>query len=211
MLKSFAFKHMPLSGPQYPYNVEPILLSTLITEIERLKEVQGNVLEIGVARGMTTRFLCQHVANQRLQDSVTIYAIDTYNSFTKQDLDYEVQSRNKALGALQGFTYTDYDAWKKYFIRYPFVKAIQSDCSLVDYSSLSPIKLSLLDVDLYLPTKIVLPKLYAATVSGGVILVDDVENNKPYDGAYQAYMEFCASQNITPHIIGNKCGCIHKP
>src|ERR1700733_11347735 len=108
MLKSFAFKHTPLGGPRYPYNIEPIQLSTLINEIERLKDVQGNILEIGVARGMTTRFLCQHIASQKLQDLVTIYAIDTYDSFTQQDLDYEVQSRGKALFDLKGFAYIDY-------------------------------------------------------------------------------------------------------
>jgi len=210
-LKHFAFTHTPFGGPRYPYNIEPIQLSTLINEIERLKDVPGNILEIGVARGMTTRFLCQHVVNQNLQDSLTIYAIDTYNSFTQHDLDYEVQSRKKQLAALKGFTYTDFDAWNKYFMQYPFVKAIKSDCAIVDYCSLSPIKLSLLDVDLYVPTKAVLSKLYAATTSGGVILVDDVEDNKPYDGAYQAYMEFCACQNITPRVIGSKCGCIYKP
>jgi hypothetical protein len=211
MLKSIAFKHTPLGGPRYPYNIEPIQLSTLINEIERLKDIAGNILEIGVARGMTTKFLCQHIVSQNLQEALTIYAIDTYESFRQQDLDYEVRSRGKKLFELKGFSYIDYDSWRKYFVPYPFVKAIKSDCSIVDYLSLSPIKLTLLDVDLYLPTKAALPKLYAATVSGGVILVDDVEDNKPYDGAYQAYMEFCASQHIAPRVIGNKCGCIYKP
>ena len=73
-----------------------------------------------------------------------------------------------------------------------------------------PIKLSFLDVDLYLPTKNALSKLYDVTVTGGVILIDDVLNNNTYDGAFQAYMEFCSSKNIIPKVIGNRCGIIYK-
>ena len=100
---------------------------------------------------------------------------------------------------------------KSNFQDFPFLKVIQADCSEVDYSKLAPIKLAFLDVDLYLPTKNVLPKLYAELISGGAILVDDVLNDNTYDGAYQAYMEFCQQQSIRPEIIGNKCGVIRKP
>jgi hypothetical protein len=40
--------------------------------------------------------------------------------------------------------------------------------------------------------------------------VDDVKENNQYDGAYQAYMEFCVELKITPAILGNKCGIIRK-
>jgi hypothetical protein len=43
-----------------------------------------------------------------------------------------------------------------------------------------------------------------------VILVDDVLDNCCWDGAYQAYMEFCGELNIKPTIVGNKCGVIRK-
>jgi hypothetical protein len=55
-----------------------------------------------------------------------------------------------------------------------------------------------------------LPKVFDALVDGGAILVDDVLDGSTYDGAYQAYMEFCAVRGITPRIIGNKCGVIYK-
>jgi hypothetical protein len=111
---------------------------------------------------------------------------------------------------LNVFSYNDYDVWVANFKPYSFLKAIKADCGIIDYSKLGPIKLTFLDVDLYLPTKNVLPKIYDATVNGGVIFVDDVLNNNTWDGAFQAYMEFCASKNIEPKIIGNKCGVIYK-
>lgn len=89
------------------------------------------------------------------------------------------------------------------------MQVIKSDCSDVDYEKLS-LKLTFLDVDLYLPTIKTLSKLFDATIDGGVILVDDVKNNQSYDGAFQAYMEFCEIKNITPKIIGNKMGAIYK-
>ena len=54
------------------------------------------------------------------------------------------------------------------------------------------------------------PKLYSELISGGAILVDDLLNDNTYDGAYQAYMEFCNQQDIASEIFGNKCGVIRK-
>jgi len=208
--KKFAFRHTSFGAPRYPYTVEPIQLATLVNEIERQKSVTGNIVEIGVARGMTTRFLAEHITKQGLDKSTTYYAIDTFNSFTDDDLQHEVINRGKNITALRSFEYNDYAVWKANFEQYPFVKAIQSDCVAFDYAAVSPIKIAFLDVDLYLPTKKTLPKLFDAMASGGVILVDDVLDGMPYDGAYQAYMEFCSERGMEPVFIGNKCGYIRK-
>jgi predicted O-methyltransferase YrrM len=87
---------------------------------------------------------------------------------------------------------------------------MKADCATVDYSKLGPIAVAFLDVDLYLPTKQTLPKLFDALVPGGIILIDDVKNNNVYDGAYQAYTEFCAERSIQPEVIGTKCGVVRK-
>lgn len=208
--KSFTFKYTKLGAPKYPYNIEPVQLATMISELDRLKEVKGNVVEIGVARGMTTRFLAEHIVNQNLQGSMMLFAIDTFESFIKEDLEYEVTHRGKSLFELKGFSYNDFKAWQKNFIDFPFIKAVKADCSSFDYNKVAPVKLSLLDVDLYIPIKNALLKLFEVTAKGGVILVDDVKDNSIYDGAYQAYMEFCKNHNINPTIIGTKCGVIYK-
>jgi predicted O-methyltransferase YrrM len=208
--KALIFRHTSLAAPTYRYNIEPIQLAYLIIEIERLKNVQGNIVEIGVARGLTTRFLAQHIKNQKMDQSLKLYAVDTFESFTEADLAFEVSNRGKSLEALDAFKYNDYDVWKKNFSEFKFVVPVQTDCSIVDYDKLGPIKVAFLDVDLYLPTQKTLPKLYSALVPGGVILVDDVLQGTDYDGAYQAYMEFCEAVGQAPEIIGNKCGVIRK-
>ena len=47
---------------------------------------------------------------------------------------------------------------------------------------------------------------------GGVIVVDDCDNSKDsqWDGAYQAYEEFCAESGLPFQLIGNKMGIIRK-
>lgn len=209
ILKKIAFKYLNLGAPTYRYNVEPIQLATLISELVRLDSKEGNILEVGVARGMTTRFVCEHLkANTNFQG--IYYAIDTFESFTNSDLDYEVTKRDKHLAQLKGFDYNDFNVWKSHFREFPFLKAVKSDCADLDYKEFMPIKLAFLDVDLYLPTLKALTKIYDCTCEGGVILVDDCMDNAIYDGAFQAYMEFCADKGIEPRIIGNKCGIIYK-
>lgn len=209
--KAFVFKHTKFAAPSYRYNIEPIQITYLINEIEKFKDVKGSVIEIGVARGLTTRFLCEHIRKQKIEHTTTLYAIDTFDSFTQADLDFEVRERGKAMAELTAFGYNDFAVWSKNFADFPFVIPIKADCSAVDYSALSPIKLVFLDVDLYLPTKNTLPKLFDALICGGAIVCDDVLNNNVYDGAYQAYMEFCDERGFKPEIIGNKCGVIRKP
>ena len=209
--KAFVFRHTKFAAPSYRYCIEPIQLTYLINEIEKFKEVKGSVIEIGVARGLTTRFLCEHIRKQKIEHTTTLYAIDTFDSFTQADLDFEVRERGKAMAELIAFGYNDFAVWSKNFADFPFVIPVKADCSAVDYSALSPIKLVFLDVDLYLPTKKTLPKLFDALISGGAIVCDDVLNNNVYDGAYQAYMEFCEERGFKPEFIGNKGGVIRKP
>ena len=212
-VKKIAFQYTRFGEPVYPYNIEPSQLAKLTTLLDELNETKGNFVEIGVARGQTTLFLSRHIEDTNYLDTnkdFKYYAIDTFNSFLKEDLNYEIKKRGKALRELKGFTYNNYEKWKTNFNNYHFVKPIKSDCALFNYESISPLKLVFIDVDLYLPTKKTLNKIFKHVIKGGYILIDDVQDNKNYDGAFQAYMEFCLENSIEPVIIGNKCGLIQK-
>ena len=208
LLKRVAFRHTKLGAPRYPFNVEPIQLATLIFEIDRMKHTAGAIVEIGVSRGMTTRFVCEHLIRSGCTDQV-LYAVDTFQSFLKDDIEYEVTNRGETRGKdLKGmFDYNDFEIWKRNFSAFPFVKAFQSDCSKFDYASIAPIKIAFLDVDLYLPTRRALPRIYEHLCDGGVVMVDDVQGDF---GARQAYLEFCSTLGVQPSVIGNKCGVIRK-
>jgi predicted O-methyltransferase YrrM len=209
-IKKIAFRYLKLGAPKYNFNIEPIQLTFLVNEIERLKDINGSICEVGVARGLTTMFLAEHISNQSIEEKNKYYAIDTFDSFVKSDLEFEVKNRGKVLSDLKGFEYNSIDVWRKNFSEFTFINLIQADCSKFDFNSIGPIKVTLLDVDLYLPTKKALESSFKATVKGGVIVVDDVREDNAYDGAHQAYTEFCKDNNMKPKIIGNKCGIIYK-
>ncbi len=211
ILKKLIFKYTPFGAPKYHYNIEPIQLVSFVNEIERLRNTSGSIVEIGVARGLTTRFICEHIRGSGYSESLKYFALDTFSSFTKEDVDFEVDKRGKRRDELVGFGYNDFDVWCKNFLEFDFLKPIKADCSTYDYRQIGPLKLAFLDVDLYMPTKNALPLIFEQLVPGGVILVDDCLANNRWDGAFQAYQEFCFDNNIPATIIGRKCGYIQKP
>jgi SAM-dependent methyltransferase len=207
--KRVAFRYTSLGAPSYPYNLEPIQLAMLVTELDRLRDVRGTIVEVGVARGMTTRFICEHLAMSKPND-IRMVVIDTFTSFKKDDLAHEVKHRGKSPDELEAFGFNDFEVWKKNFAGFPWLTAYQADCAEFDFRTIAPIKLALLDVDLYLPTRAALRKIYEALAPGGVILIDDVIANSGWDGAHQAYHEFCVEHGLSPQVVGNKCGVLRK-
>ena len=74
------------------------------------------------------------------------------------------------------------------------VRALIADAAKFDYASLGPIAFCLLDVDLYIPTREALPKIYKQLSPGGVMIIDDCKPGGDWDGALQAYQEYCADR-----------------
>ena len=99
----------------------------------------------------------------------------------------------------------------KNFSSFPFVKAVKTDISEYSISEGEIVDIVLADVDLYLPTKSILEKFYNKLTPGGLILVDDVMTNSRWDGAHQAYYDFCKDNGIEPSVLGRKCAVIEKP
>jgi SAM-dependent methyltransferase len=209
LAKKLAFRYTRLGVPDYPYIVEPIELATLVSELDRVRDLPGSILEVGVAWGQTTRFVCEHlVASGRSSEQYC--AIDTFDSFCPRDVEFEVNHRGKTREEVSGFGYIDFEVWKRNFREFKFLTAFKADCSTFDYSLVAPIKLAFLDVDLYLATLSALKLIYRNLVHGGVILVDDVMEPSRWDGANQAYNEFCEESGLPVQLIGNKMGIIRK-
>jgi hypothetical protein len=209
LAKKLAFRYTRLGVPGYPYIVEPIELATIVSELERVRDLTGSILEVGVAWGQTTRFVCEHLVRSGRSEE-RLYAIDTFESFCPRDVEFEVNHRGKTREEVSGFGYLDFDVWKKNFRKFKFLTAFKADCSTFDYARVAPIKFAFLDVDLYLATLSALRHIYENLVVGGVVLVDDVMQPSRWDGANQAYNEFCAEYGLPAQIIGNKMGIIRK-
>ena len=90
------------------------------------------------------------------------------------------------------------------------VKSYRSDIGKFYLSSLGYISLCLFDVDLYKPTIEALPRLYRQLSPGGIIVIDDCINDERYDGAFEAYKEFCKENELETEVVHKKLGIIRK-
>lgn len=187
----------------YPYYLAPAHLVALINAIEDTADIEGCVVEVGIARGMTTRFLAEHL----LGSGTKLYAIDTFSSFDPADMAHEVSERGKSLGRMKVF-WNDLAGFRRDMAGLDFVIPVQGDIKTVNLPS--PIRVALLDVDLYRPTLAGLSRLYERLVPGGYIFVDDVEDGQAWDGAFQAFHEFCKARGIAPEVVRGSLGVVRK-
>jgi hypothetical protein len=91
------------------------------------------------------------------------------------------------------------------------VKSIECDATQFDLSSVAPTAFCLIDVDLYIPVKDLLPKVFSRMSSGGIIVVDDCQPDQMWDGALQAYREFARERNLSTEIVAEKLGVVRFP
>jgi hypothetical protein len=205
-LKKILFKYTKIGAPTYSYNLDPLQLAEIVNSLEQVKKIEGNICEIGVARGMTTRFICEYL--KEIENKKKFYCIDTFQSFEKEDIKYEIEQRSKKRSELIGFSYNDFTSWKKNFEEFSFVQAVKKDIKSFNFEEIKPIKFALLDVDLYMPTISALNNLKNNMASGGILMVDDVIDNNSWDGANQAFHEFVNQFSLDYKLIGKKCGVI---
>jgi predicted O-methyltransferase YrrM len=171
----------------------------------------GAVLEIGVGGGGTSVTINSFMRDMAIKRP--FYAIDTFAGFTKEDAQYEREKRGKH-DAYLGYRTNSKEWYAKTLIANGIKDAhvIQSDAKQIDYSRFAPLAFCLLDVDLYQPIAFVLPRLYEVLAPGGIIIVDDCTlAESRYDGAGEAYREFCRNIGVTPQLAEDKLGVIRKP
>jgi len=196
--------------PKYRYNFSAPQLCFLCQTLGATKSVTGSIFEVGCARGETTIFLKNYMKNSGIEKSY--YAIDTFSGFVEEDIEYEQKNRGKT-NRYRSFRKNK----KKWFDGtldqndFSDVISIQADINEYDLSRHYPVSFALLDVDLYRPVKSGLSKLYRGLEPGGVIIVDDCdENDARWDGADQAYKEFMQEISQPVDIVLGKLGIIRK-
>jgi hypothetical protein len=139
--------------------------------------------------------------------------IDTFKGFTPRDMAVEYNSRGKAPGTYDHSFAVNDPQWLRASVKrfgYSSVSVCVADATTFDYQALGKIAFALVDVDLYRPVKESLNRIIPHMAKGGVIAVDDCDNARDtrWDGAYQAFMEFCEERSIVPDIVCQKLGII---
>jgi O-methyltransferase len=195
--------------PVMKFDMSIAQLNFITSALDSVK-APGAVLEIGVGGGSTSIVINTFMEEKSINRP--FYGIDTFFGFTKEDVDFEKEKRGKP-DQYFGYRSNSKDWYSKTLIAHGIrnFHVIQADAKELDYKQFAPMAFCLLDVDLYHPIASVLPPLYDILVPGGVIIVDDCNPAVSlYDGAGQAYREFCREKGITPEVVHDKLGVIRK-
>jgi hypothetical protein len=165
-------------------------------------------VEVGVARGMTSVFLLEHM--RQTGDMRTYVCVDTFSGFTKQDVAHEVKVRGKKHNHFRGFKYNNKEIFENNLRKCGFdnFSVFECDAGTFEWGEIPIIDVMLLDVDLYAPTKAVLENSIEHWSKSARIMIDDISPGGDYDGAFQAYHEFCESTGLPEMRIGKKGGVI---
>jgi hypothetical protein len=194
---------------RYPYQHTPAQMIKL-REFLLSVNAPGAYLEVGAAEGNTTCWL-----GQSMQEACCLrrmFVIDTFSGFTAADKAAEYQ-RGKERGLYDSYFLNNSQKWFDESMKRASLDVLSfaGDCSTFDYSQLGSIAFALLDVDLYRPVTLALPGIYAQMAQGGMIVEDDCDpQNQLWDGADQAYREFCLQHGIKPEVVAGKFGIIRK-
>lgn len=192
----------------YPYLFKPNQLIFLTECISRVADVQGCLVEAGCYRGATTVFLKKFMEGGPLDRDY--YAIDTFSGYLPEHVQHEIDSRGKP-ARIRAHWAVNKKAWFDKSMALHKIRrltSIESDVTKFDFRSVSPIAFCLLDVDLYSSTKKVLPKIYAAMATGGIIILGQCRSNTPWDGGLQAYVEFMSERQMPCEIVAEKLGVV---
>jgi hypothetical protein len=196
----------------YPYNFFPDQLSFFCDCIDKTKDLPGAIVEVGCALGQSTIYMNMHMHFKGIEKPYI--CLDTFSGFTKEDISYEVDNRQKDKGELNAAFTVNNKKWFDETIRSHEkygtgrVTSYQADINKFDFKNILSISFSLIDVDLYIPVKSGLEKVYPLMNKGGIIVVDDCKQDNLWDGAYRAYMEFIQAHNLPEKIILGKLGII---
>lgn len=197
---------------QYRFPFNPEQLWAICSAAEEALRADGVFIEVGVAQGYTTLYLHHHLAS--LGEKRPYYCLDTFTGFLPDDIETE-RRRGKA---------DDFDAWFRLNSAELFreslarnglsstVTVLVADAGSFEYSSLPPIAFALVDVDLLRPMRAALEGCWSRLAPGGIIVADDCHPGPhTWDGARQAYEEFCAAHGLALDVRHAKLGYAGKP
>jgi hypothetical protein len=196
--------------PKYRYMFEPHQLFALCEAAEAALPLDGAFAEIGCWDGGTTVFLHRHLRGKGPEP--VYYCIDTFGGFTDEDIAVERQ-RGKTEDYKRHFFYNSRECFERTMALNGIQRAVvvQADASTFDYSNLPPLAFVLVDVDLLRPVRSGMLGCWERLVPGGIMVVDDCNAElSVFDGALQAYTEFCEERDLPVDIRHGKLGFVVK-
>jgi hypothetical protein len=197
--------------PRYRYMFSPEQLWSLCQAAESVLPLGGAFAEIGVADGETTVHLHRHLEGRG--EVPTYYCIDTFSGFTEEDIRVE-RGRGKTEDYETIFTWTNKKRFQRtmHLNRLNRTVVVQADAATFDYSALPPLAFALVDVDLLRPVRAALAGCWDRLLPGGLLVIDDCDASvSRWDGAYEAFVEFCEKHELPIDIRHEKLGFASRP
>lgn len=195
-------------APRWPFQQTLEQMNTL-SQLLLGVDSPGAYWEVGCAEGWTT--IWQHRAMREAGIARRMFVVDTFHGFTPDDKAAEA-ARGKSAAEYDGLFSINSKRWFEESMRRAAVpvEAFKADAAVFDYSSLPPPAFVFLDVDLYRPVKEALRRIWPLVPAGGLVVVDDCQPHKLWDGALQAYDEFCRENAQPRQIVAQKFGMLRK-
>ncbi|MGI8791648.1 MAG: TylF/MycF/NovP-related O-methyltransferase [Acidimicrobiales bacterium] len=194
---------------RYDYSFTPRQLAFLVRCLDQVEAVEGDVLEVGCAYGHTTVYLNKHLAVSGSRKSY--FCIDTFEGFTALDVAYEESQRGKSeAGYERRYADVSIRAFRRTLANNALddVTTVKGDIANMSLDFLGPLSFALIDVDLYLPVRAALERLYSKMAPGALIVIDDCQEHPLWDGALEAYSEFVTERGLVPEIVEGQFGIL---
>ncbi|HVT73895.1 MAG TPA: TylF/MycF/NovP-related O-methyltransferase [Lacunisphaera sp.] len=199
---------------KYRYAFTPAQLARLTALVTEAVAVPGDLCEVGCYRGYTTVFLNRHL--DAVAPHKRYLALDTFGGFVAGDVAHERTQRGKDSAddrrALAKFTINSQHWFDRTMLANGITRVTSHAAAVQDFEFPAevPYCFALVDVDLYLPTKAALEKLWPRLSPGGVIVIDDCHPGHVYDGSRQALEEFSAANTLPFEVVETKLAVLRK-
>ena len=193
-------------------NLNPERYAIFLRALAQRRDDPGAILEVGCFRGKTAadafRSLKDWGAERRY------VCIDTFSGFVPDQFDEDRELGTEASFSTQ-FSFNTRRSVERMFRRlgYDEIEVVEGDIvELPDSSLPEEISVCLMDVDLAIPIHEGLKKIYPRMVAGGVILVDDCEEQgqTEWAGARVGYKRFVEEAGLPERYDGG-FGVIEAP
>jgi hypothetical protein len=193
---------------RYQYNFTPEQLAFFVQCLNETRDVPGDIVEIGCAAGHTTCYLNQHLRSAGINKDYI--CLDTFCGFVPDDVAFERSKRGKTTDDYTGFRVNSLSAFSYTLALNGCRRVFPVKGDVKTYKFSRPVSFCILDVDLYQPTISSLNNLWPHVLPGGIIVVDDCTPNRNFDGAHEAYLEFCKRNDLPETIILGTLGFVRK-
>ena len=209
MLKSAARRVMPVSVYLRRHPLEPQLgwgrLEEYVTAIRHRGEVDGAVLEVGCFRGATTAVACRAMREHGVRKRYV--CLDTFEGFPSDQFASDLEHGTPE-SFREGFAENPHLMFDRTMRHLDLqIESIQADICTLDPDRLPErVAVCLMDVDLAVPIREGLEKVRPRLAEGGVILVDDCDEDTDWKGARVGYQQFVRAHDLperyTPSGLG---------